>query len=122
MRPDLITTRERLLARQTQATAEMAESIRIARSPAAAHAWLRTSFDQAQAAAADPALAGLGVSVQDLFDVECQPTPAGSDTAAVARLEAGGGLVMRRTNMSEFAFSGVGLRAQDVPAGRSGAA
>ena len=107
MRPDLIATRERLLARQTQATAEMAESIRIARSPASAHAWLRTSFEAAQAAAADPALAsrplaGLAISVKDLFDIAGQPTPAGSrvladappaaaDSAAVARLTASGG-------------------------------
>lgn len=124
MRPDLIATRERLLARQTQATAEMAESIRIARSPASAHAWLRTSFEAAQAAAADPALAsrplaGLAISVKDLFDIAGQPTPAGSrvladappaaaDSAAVARLTAAGGVVLGRTNMSEFAFSGVG--------------
>ncbi|NKE64946.1 amidase [Ramlibacter sp. RBP-2] len=124
MRPDLIATRERLLARQTQATAEMAESIRIARSAAGAHTWLRTSFDEAQAAADDPALAarplaGLAVSVKDLFDIAGQPTPAGSrvlaeapaaasDSAAVARLKAAGGVVMGRTNMSEFAFSGVG--------------
>lgn len=124
MRPDLIATRERLLAGQTQSIAEMAESIRIARSPANAHAWLRTSFDEAQRAAADPALAarplaGLAVSVKDLFDVAGQPTPAGSqvlagappamqDSAAVARLKAAGGIVIARTNMSEFAFSGVG--------------
>ena len=124
MRPDLIATRERLLARQSQASTEMAESIRIARSPANAHVWLRTSFDEAQAAAADPALAarplaGLAVSVKDLFDVAGQPTAAGSrvlaeapaaagDSAAVARLKAAGGLVLGRTNMSEFAFSGVG--------------
>ena len=124
MRPDLIATRERLLARQTQATAEMAESIRIARSPASAHAWLRTSFEAAQAAAADPALAsrplaGLAISVKDLFDIAGQPTPAGSrvladappaaaDSAAVARLTAAGGVVLGRTNKSEFAFSRVG--------------
>lgn len=124
MRPDLFATRERLLARQTQATAEMAESVRIARSPANAHVWLRTGFDEAQAAAADPALAarplaGLAVAVKDLFDIAGQPTPAGSrvlaeapaagsDSAAVARLKAAGGVVLGRTNMSEFAFSGVG--------------
>ena len=124
MRPDLIATRERLLAHQTQATAEMAESIRIARSSASAQAWLHTSFDEAQRAAADPALAGrplagLAVSVKDLFDIAGQPTRAGSrvlseappaatDSAAVARLKAAGGVVLGRTNMSEFAFSGVG--------------
>jgi aspartyl-tRNA(Asn)/glutamyl-tRNA(Gln) amidotransferase subunit A len=124
MRHDLIATRERLLAGQASATAEMAESIRIAQSPACRQAFLRTSFESAQRAAADPPLAarplaGLAISVKDLFDVAGEPTPAGSrvladappaveDCAAVARLKAAGGIVMGRTNMSEFAFSGVG--------------
>jgi aspartyl-tRNA(Asn)/glutamyl-tRNA(Gln) amidotransferase subunit A len=124
MRHDLIATRERLLAGQATATAEMAESIRIAESPACSNAFLRTSFDAARRSAADPAatagpLAGLAVSVKDLFDVAGEPTPAGSrvlldadaarqDCPAVARLKAAGGIVIGRTNMSEFAFSGVG--------------
>lgn len=124
MRHDFIATRERLLAGQTSATAEMAESIRIAQSPACEHAFLRTTFDEAQRRAAEPALAagplsGLAVSVKDLFDIAGQPTPAGSrvlldappaaaDCPAVARLKAAGAVVLGRTNMSEFAFSGVG--------------
>lgn len=124
MRHDLIATRERLLAGQTSATAEMAESLRIAQSAACEHAFLHAAFDDARRAAADPALAGrplagLAVSVKDLFDIAGQPTPAGSrvlldappavaDCPAVARLKAAGGVVMGRTNMSEFAFSGVG--------------
>jgi aspartyl-tRNA(Asn)/glutamyl-tRNA(Gln) amidotransferase subunit A len=124
MRHDLIATRERLLAGHSTATAEMAESIRIAESPACERAFLRTSFDQARRAAADPAvavgpLAGLAVTVKDLFDIAGEPTPAGSrvlvdappaaqDCPAVARLKAAGGVVIARTNMSEFAFSGVG--------------
>jgi aspartyl-tRNA(Asn)/glutamyl-tRNA(Gln) amidotransferase subunit A len=124
MRHDLIATRERLLAGQTSVTAEMAESIRIAQSAACDRAFLRTSFDAARRAAAEPAvsarpLAGLAVSVKDLFDVAGEATPAGSrvlvdapaareDCPAVARLRAAGGIVLGRTNMSEFAFSGVG--------------
>jgi aspartyl-tRNA(Asn)/glutamyl-tRNA(Gln) amidotransferase subunit A len=124
MRHDLIATRERLLAGQATATDEMAESIRIAQSPRCDKAFLRTSFDAALRAAADPGvaagpLAGLAVSVKDLFDVAGEPTAAGSrvlvdaapasaDCAAVARLKAAGGVVLGRTNMSEFAFSGVG--------------
>jgi aspartyl-tRNA(Asn)/glutamyl-tRNA(Gln) amidotransferase subunit A len=124
MRHDLIATRERLLAGQASATAEMAESIRIARSPACENVFLRTSFEAALGAAANPAvtagpLAGLAVSVKDLFDVAGEPTaagsrvlvdaaPAGADCPAVARLKAAGGVVLGRTNMSEFAFSGVG--------------
>jgi aspartyl-tRNA(Asn)/glutamyl-tRNA(Gln) amidotransferase subunit A len=124
MRHDLIATRERLLAGQASATAEMADSIRIARSPACENVFLRTSFDAALGSAANPAvtagpLAGLAVSVKDLFDVAGEPTaagsrvlvdaaPAGADCPAVARLKAAGGVVLGRTNMSEFAFSGVG--------------
>ena len=66
------------------------------------------------------ALAGLPVSVKDLFDVQDQATLAGStaltgaapataDCPAVARLRHAGGLIAGRTNMSEFAFSGVGI-------------
>lgn len=65
-------------------------------------------------------LAGLPVSVKDLFDVQDQVTLAGStaltgaapamtDCPAVARLRKAGGLIAGRTNMSEFAFSGVGI-------------
>jgi amidase/aspartyl-tRNA(Asn)/glutamyl-tRNA(Gln) amidotransferase subunit A len=65
-------------------------------------------------------LAGLAVSIKDLFDVAGQPTAAGSvvlndappaadDCPAVARLKAAGGAVIGRTHMVEFAFSGVGV-------------
>ncbi|MEJ7686349.1 MAG: amidase, partial [Variovorax sp.] len=65
-------------------------------------------------------LAGLSFSVKDLFDIAGQPTPAGSlvlghapaastDATAVARLRAAGGVLIGRTNMTEFAFSGVGI-------------
>ncbi|MFS2107415.1 amidase, partial [Ralstonia sp. Ralssp135] len=60
------------------------------------------------------------VSIKDLFDVAGQVTAAGSralahqpraaaDAAAVARLRAAGAVLLGRTNMSEFAFSGLGL-------------
>ncbi|WP_454763745.1 amidase [Cupriavidus campinensis] len=77
--------------------------------------------DQARAAGlvASP-LAGLPVSIKDLFDVRGQVTRAGSkaldgaapaqaDASAVARLRAAGAVLIGRTNMSEFAFSGLGL-------------
>lgn len=65
-------------------------------------------------------LAGLAVSVKDLFDMQGMPTPAGSrvlaeappaacDALAVQRLRAAGGAVIGRTQMVEFAFSGVGI-------------
>jgi aspartyl-tRNA(Asn)/glutamyl-tRNA(Gln) amidotransferase subunit A len=60
------------------------------------------------------------VSVKDLFDVAGQVTKAGStvlanapfataDCPAVARLRAAGTTLAGRTNMVEFAFSGVGI-------------
>jgi aspartyl-tRNA(Asn)/glutamyl-tRNA(Gln) amidotransferase subunit A len=66
------------------------------------------------------ALDGIPVSVKDLFDVAGQVTAAGSrvlsdgppaarDAPAVARLRAAGAVLVGRTNMTEFAFSGVGL-------------
>jgi aspartyl-tRNA(Asn)/glutamyl-tRNA(Gln) amidotransferase subunit A len=65
-------------------------------------------------------LAGLPISVKDLFDVAGERTQAGStiladaeltltDCPAVARLRRAGGLIAGRTNMSEFAYSGVGI-------------
>ncbi len=65
-------------------------------------------------------LAGLPVSIKDLFDVAGEPTTAGSllltgapaansDALAVARLRAAGAILIGRTNMTEFAFSGLGL-------------
>jgi aspartyl-tRNA(Asn)/glutamyl-tRNA(Gln) amidotransferase subunit A len=60
------------------------------------------------------------VSIKDLFDVAGQVTAAGSkvlaqsapaqaDCPAVARLRAAGAALVGRTNMVEFAFSGVGI-------------
>jgi len=123
MRPDLIATREALPS-AGGAPAQLERSIEIARSGACGRAFLKTSFEAARSAAAEPAnaqrpLAGLAVSVKDLFDVAGQVTTAGSvvladarpaerDCPAVARLKAAGAAVLGRTNMTEFAFSGVG--------------
>ena len=64
-------------------------------------------------------LAGLPVSIKNLCDVAGETTLAGStalddappakqDAAVVARLRAAGAVIVGSTNMSEFAFSGVG--------------
>lgn len=69
--------------------------------------------------AASP-LAGLPLSIKDLFDVAGETTLAGSvalddaapasrDAAIVQRLKAAGAVIVGRTNMTEFAFSGVGI-------------
>lgn len=77
--------------------------------------------DLARAAGYVPSpLAGLPVSIKDLFDVRGQVTAAGSavlaeaapasvDAPVVTRLRAAGAILLGRTNMSEFAFSGLGL-------------
>ena len=123
--PDLHTTRLRLRTGQSSPGAEIERAITLAASSICRHAFLHTDFKaaRAQAAAADPArqpLAGLAVSVKDLFDVAGQVSRAGStvlsdapaatrDSTAVARLRAAGAALVGRTNMSEFAYSGVGI-------------
>lgn len=64
-------------------------------------------------------LDGVIVSIKDLFDVAGEPTRAGSvvladapaakaDAPVVRRLRAAGAVIVGKTNMSEFAFTGVG--------------
>lgn len=64
--------------------------------------------------------AGIPVSVKDLFDVAGDVTtggsrvladaaPAAADCSVVARLRAAGLIIIGRTNMTEFAYSGLGL-------------
>ncbi len=83
----------------------------------------------AEAAAADRAraagiaggpLAGIPISVKDLFDVAGETTLAGSraladeppatqDAPIVRRLRAAGAVIIGKTNMVEFAYSGLGV-------------
>jgi len=94
-------------------------------------AFVRVYADQARASAdamdalrqanrALGPLAGIPISVKDLFDIAAEPTPAGSliladappataTAPAIQRLLAAGLIPVGRTNMTEFAFSGVGL-------------
>lgn len=64
--------------------------------------------------------AGIPVAVKDLFDIAGQTTTAGSrvlsdrapaarDATAVARLRAHGFVIVGRNNMTEFAYSGLGM-------------
>jgi aspartyl-tRNA(Asn)/glutamyl-tRNA(Gln) amidotransferase subunit A len=126
MTPDLTGLRER-----SSASALLDACIAAARCEANRHTFLHTSFDSATACAraidvlrdagsAVPALGGFAISVKDLFDVQGEVTTAGStvlaknapaaaDCPAVARLRRAGAALIGRTNMSEFAFSGVGI-------------
>ncbi len=64
--------------------------------------------------------AGIPIALKDLFDIANEPTPAGSAVLAdarpaaanapvVARMLAAGFIPMGRVNMTEFAFSGLGI-------------
>lgn len=124
MAEDLCSTRAGIAAASLDRLELLERSIEAARSDACRHAFISTSFDLAreQAARATPELplAGLAISVKDLFDVAGETTAAGSvvmaadapaalDCPAVARLRAAGAAFIGRSNMSEFAFSGVGI-------------
>ena len=109
----------------------VSQALEGAATPAAQHVFTHLYADAALAAArhADaaqragvvlPALAGLPVSVKDLYDIAGETTMAGSvvcageppataDAPPVARLRAQGAAIFGKTNMTEFAFSGVGI-------------
>ncbi len=131
MSDDLTEARRQILARSTSAAVLVERSIAAAGREHVAPAFIATAFERARDAAraadravdagTDPGpLAGLSVSVKDLFDVDGEVTAAGStiladsppataDAPAVARLRLAGAALIGRTHMSEFAFSGVGL-------------
>ncbi|MGX5663767.1 amidase [Diaphorobacter nitroreducens] len=125
MLADLVSTRSHVAAGHSSARDEIERCIAAAEGPTCAHVFRQTSYDQASAAAAVPGverlpLAGLAVSVKDLFDIQGMTTAAGStvlrdappapaDSPAVARLRRAGAAFIGRTHMVEFAFSGVGV-------------
>ncbi len=124
---DIHATRQALQNKQTSPEEILARAAAIAQSEACRHALIADPDNNPLATpqkttSHDPALplAGLPVSVKDLFDVAGQVTAAGStvlaggaaakaDCPAVARLRAAGAILAGRTNMVEFAFSGVGI-------------
>lgn len=128
---DLCAAREAIASGRVRAAQLLQASLQAADGPACARAYLRRFDAQALATASAidalhasgaplPPLAGLAVSVKDLFDVAGQPTtggsaalfdaaPAAQDAPAVARLRRAGAALSGHTNLSEFAFSGVGI-------------
>src|SRR5215475_13831854 len=78
-------------------------------------------YDKLRARGAAPSpFAGIPVSIKDLFDIAGDVTTAGStalrdappatsDAPSVARLRAAGFIPIGRSNMTEFAFSGIGI-------------
>ena len=130
-RQDLLAARSGIQQHQTSALEMLDQSLAVAAGPACDRAYIRR-FDASarqSAAAVDalaaqgvplPPLAGLAVSIKDLFDVAGQPSTGGSaamsdaapaiaDGPAVARLRRAGAALTGHTNLSEFAFSGVGI-------------
>src|ERR1700728_819994 len=70
--------------------------------------------------AAPSVFAGIPISIKDLFDIKGQVTragsralddspPAESDAPVVSRLRRAGFILIGRTNMTEFAYSGIGI-------------
>ncbi|MES2978201.1 MAG: amidase [Pseudomonadota bacterium] len=127
MIPDLHAARQAIASGAAE-RADFLEAARVAsHSGACAHVFLSspeqalsTAMKDRSADAGAGVLAGLPVSIKDLFDVAGERTAAGStvladappalhDCPAVARLRQAGGLIAGRTNMVEFAFSGVGI-------------
>ena len=116
---DIHSTRQALASGQTSAADLLAQAKSMSQSGACRHVFMPGDV-QTQPATSDGPLAGISVSVKDLFDVAGQATKAGSkvlkdaspaaaDCPAVARLGAAGATLVGRTNMVEFAFSGVGI-------------
>ena len=133
MPPDLSSTLHRLRRNQTHPLTELDQALDAAQSIRCKNVFVKPTFKEARIQAAtseiiNKPLAGLAVSVKDLFDVAGQTTSAGSsvlhdtppamqDSTAIARLRRAGAAFMGRTNMVEFAFSGVGINPHfDTPA------
>ena len=116
---DIESTRQAIGSGQTRAADVLAAAARIAASTACRHVYMPGASGQLPASGSGP-LTGIAVSIKDLFDIAGQTTAAGStvlahtpaaaaDSTAVARLRAAGATLAGRTNMVEFAFSGVGI-------------
>ncbi|TNC15241.1 amidase [Methylobacterium terricola] len=111
--------------------ADLERRLALIEAPASRHVFTKL-YPEAARAAADAAdarrkaglslgaLDGTIVSIKDLFDVQGEATTAGSsirrraeaalqDAPVVARLRRAGAVIVGKTNMSEFAFSGLGL-------------
>ncbi len=110
---------EAVLARATDPAGE-GTRVFIALDPAKVLAQARASDTLRKAGIVPSPLAGLPVSVKDLFDVAGETTSAGSvvlrdatpakvDAPTIARLRAAGAVLVGRTNLTEFAYSGIGI-------------
>jgi amidase/aspartyl-tRNA(Asn)/glutamyl-tRNA(Gln) amidotransferase subunit A len=146
---DFCSARDKVQHLERSACSFLEESAAAAQGTSAAHAFIHLDLAAARQAAQDAdaavsarrdpgALAGLAVSIKDLFDIRGQVTTAGSkalsgnapatsDAPVVARLRAAGAALIGRTQMTEFAYSGVGINPHhgtpaNVPMARLGVA
>ncbi|MCM0034812.1 MAG: amidase [Burkholderiaceae bacterium] len=114
-------TREALVAGALEAAGQpAAKSVFTKLYPEAALAAARAADASHKAGVRLPPLAGLPVSIKDLYGVAGETTMAGSivckgepvqtqDAPVVTRLRAAGSAIVGKTNMTEFAFSGIGI-------------
>jgi len=122
--PDLIATLQALACGHTTQQEVLQTCLEMAHSPACKHVFMSLQAELPIALKStnmvQNPLAGLPFSAKDLFDVQGETTTAGSivlkdnpaaiqDSPAVASMRAAGGTLIGRTNMVEFAFSGVGI-------------
>jgi len=127
---DVTRLQQALANGHTTCEAWVEQSLALAAQPAGAHVfthlWAESALASARHADAQRRsgvrlgrLAGLPVTIKDLFDVAGETTTSGSvvcaseapaecDAPPVAHLRASGAALLGKTNMSEFAFSGVG--------------
>jgi len=124
MKPDLIATRQTIAQGSTDPQAVAEACLAVAHSTSCDHVFMQLTPEALRETAQitdvhQKPLSGLAVSIKDLFDVQGQISKAGSvvleqqpaaqhDALAVRRLRAAGAGLIGRTNMVEFAFSGVG--------------
>ena len=124
--PDIHSTRQAIQAGKSRPSDILERARAVAQSDACRHVFMPDQLETTASTVSPPnpdlnlPLAGITVSTKDLFDIAGQATAAGStvlahapparaDSAAVARLRAAGAVFTGRTNMVEFAFSGVGI-------------
>jgi len=132
-RPTLLELSQRLARRETTSRALVEESLARIADPTGegARAFLTVYADRSRAEAdavdaarakgeALPRFAGVPVAIKDLFDVADEPTRAGSramaeappataDAETVALMRRAGFVIVGKTNMTEFAYSGLGV-------------
>jgi aspartyl-tRNA(Asn)/glutamyl-tRNA(Gln) amidotransferase subunit A len=131
--PTLSELSRRLVSGRVSARALVDESLARIQDPQGegARAFISVSSDAARAQADEvdrgraagqslPVFAGIPLAIKDLFDVAGEVTKAGSrvlanqppaarDAPVIARLRAAGFIFIGRSNMTEFAYSGLGL-------------